>query len=81
MSNMSYCRFENTFNDLYDAASALDEKTPEEIIKNATSEFEADSVIEVIELCKKIADKYGDERNIRKLKRLLKERTYCDETN
>lgn len=54
MSNMSYCRFQNTEGDLrdcYDALNDDDELSPEE--EKAKQRL--------IKLCQKIADNYGEE--------------------
>jgi len=52
MSNMSYCRFENTLGDLEDCYDSMDE----------TDELqgrEKSSRKEIIELCCRIAEEYG----------------------
>lgn len=57
MSNMSYCRFENTFRDLQDCRDHMDETadlSPEE--KKARSWL--------IDLCMEISDDYGDEPEV-----------------
>lgn len=56
MANMSYCRFQNTLEDLrscYNNMDAIDD--PE------TSPEELKAVKAIIKLCEKIADDYGDE--------------------
>lgn len=55
MSNMSYCRFQNTLRDLRDCAEAL-----EEIDGNLAelSKDEAQAANGLIELCKRIADSH-----------------------
>lgn len=52
MSNMSYCRFQNTVGDLQDCADALfDEKT--------ISEDESRAKDRLIQLCCEIAESFG----------------------
>jgi hypothetical protein len=65
MSNMSYCRFENTLDDLRDCRRALLEEGIIDLEKNA-SHREEPCVMELIELCQKITrefdnDEYGDD--------------------
>lgn len=55
MSNMSYCRFQNTLQDLKDCCDALDEDPS----RLSFEERRARWVI--LRLCKRIADDYGDE--------------------
>ncbi len=58
MGNMSYCRFENTLNDLRDCEKALgniyDEVTE-------MSSYEKNAVVELVELCKTITDNWDME--------------------
>jgi len=54
MSNMSYCRFENTLNDLRDCQDALANG-------NELSESEEKCKNKLIALCKDIVDDFGDE--------------------
>lgn len=49
MSNMSYCRFENTLRDLHDCYNHMDEDT---------SESERKAKVRLIELCQEIANDY-----------------------
>lgn len=53
MSNMSYCRFENTLSDLRDCYNNMDEDLDD-------SETEKSSRECLIRLCKKIVDRYGE---------------------
>lgn len=53
MPNMSYCRFENTVNDLQDCYDSMHEKLEEGFEKDARKRF--------IRLCVDIAEDYGDE--------------------
>ena len=55
MSNMGYCRFENTLRDLQDCRDALQE--PFEDLSND----EANAALELISLCKEIADNHYEE--------------------
>jgi len=56
MGNMSYCRFENTFNDLQDCYEALGENSLDEL-----SETEKKYAIKLIKMCRNIADDFLDE--------------------
>jgi hypothetical protein len=51
MSNMAYCRFRNTLNDLYDCFDQMDEDLSEE---------ESEARKKLINLCKRIADDADD---------------------
>ena len=55
MSNMSYCRFQNTLGDLDDCYENMD------AIGKDTSEEELAARLHLIALCKNIADEYADE--------------------
>ena len=57
MSNMSYCRFQNTLNDLRDCRDALEEPFDD------LSDDEKVAALEMIEVCKEIVDNHylGDE--------------------
>lgn len=57
MSNMSYCRFENTLQDLLDCFDALEEETPRELMEDA-SEYERNSILRLLEVCKDISERY-----------------------
>ena len=52
MSNMSYCRFENTLNDLRDCYDNLDEEV------DGTEKSSKESLIK---LCKYITEEYGED--------------------
>lgn len=52
MGNMSYCRFENTLNDLKDCYLAMDEEL---------DGSEKAARLALIELCGDITEEYGDE--------------------
>lgn len=53
MTNMSYCRFQNTLNDLRDCHENMDE--------DGLSFDEAASRLRLIKICVEIAANYGDE--------------------
>ena len=54
MSNMGYCRFQNTLADLRDCYDAMQED-------GALSEEEAKARLKLIKRCCIIADQYGEE--------------------
>ena len=56
MSNMSYCRFENTARDLEDCLDAIRDGE----INDLSSQYEVDGLEELLELCKNIVT-YKDE--------------------
>lgn len=58
MSNMSYCRFENTYGDLEDCYDNMGEEEKKDL-----SESEKEYRTEIIELCNTIINEYGDELN------------------
>ena len=60
MSNMSYCRFENTYNDLRDCQEELDNNSVEDLEKHA-NEYEKPYIRKLVELCKRIAEEHGGE--------------------
>ena len=51
MANMSYCRFENTYNDLKNCYDNIEE---------FTSKAEEDKKIDLLALCKRIVEDYGE---------------------
>jgi hypothetical protein len=55
MSNMSYCRFENTYRDLLDCFEALDEIGLVEYEKEA-NEHEKRYIKKIFELCEKFKE-------------------------
>ena len=59
MSNMSYCRFENTFRALIDCHSALLDDGIKHIQAEA-SQHESPMVMELIELCQAIAEDFNE---------------------
>ena len=52
--NMSYCRFENTANDLKDCYDAMNDGTEE------LSEYEDKALKRLIRLCRKIVENFGE---------------------
>ena len=53
---MSYCRFENTYNDLRDCQDALGNKSLDEL-----SESERKYAKRLIKMCREIADDFDEE--------------------
>lgn len=51
MANMSYCRFENTYNDLCDCYQEMDDE-------NSLSESEKKYRKKLISLCEKVVNNY-----------------------
>lgn len=58
MSNMSYCRFENTLEDLRDCLEALEDGALDRI---DMSDIERESALELIDLCGEIYNGFSDE--------------------
>lgn len=58
MANMSYCRFENTVNDMRDCEAALNEISGN--IEQLESESERKYAKKFIAFCKRIASDYED---------------------
>ena len=57
MANMSYCRFENTLDDLLDCQEALFDEGVE---NDEDSKYEARARKELVRVCVEIANSYGD---------------------
>ena len=57
--NLSYCRFENTYNDLVDCLDALDNSSIEKLEEDA-GQYERKYIRKLIELCEEIAGNYGE---------------------
>ena len=55
MSNMSYCRFQNTYPDLLDCYENMDNVT-----QGPQCEEEEKAKKKIIQLCQEIVDDYGD---------------------
>jgi hypothetical protein len=60
MSNMDYCRFQNTLQDLKDCYEHMDE-TEETDERDGLSREEAKARTRLIGLCETIAAEYGEE--------------------
>lgn len=58
MSNMSYCRFENTLHDLGDCLEALEEGA---LDRRELSDSERESALELIEMCGEIYANFSKE--------------------
>ena len=58
MSNMSYCRFENTSRDIADCIEALDEVdwNLKDLMEGATSEDESRGMKRFVKLCREVVD-------------------------
>jgi hypothetical protein len=59
--NASYCRFENTYNDLRDCLEALDNAPSVEALEKDSNEYERKYIRKLIELCEEIAGNYGNQ--------------------
>lgn len=53
--NMSYCRFENTYDDLRDCLEALENSSVKRLEEDA-SQYEKPYIRKLIELCEEIAE-------------------------
>lgn len=60
MGNMSYCRFENTHNDLLECIEGLENKGAKRYIEE-TNPYERPYILALIELCRDFADQWEDE--------------------
>ncbi len=69
MPNMPYCRFQNTLENLRDCEDALDEiiGNNNTEMRDALSENEAGAIMEMIDACARISDKYADNFTRRQL--------------
>ena len=63
MGNMSYCRFENTYEDLEDCYNALQEEGGVKGIEEEANQYEKPYIRKLIELCKDIVEEFGDEED------------------
>ena len=59
---MSYCRFENTYNDLVDCLEALGDSSIEKLEEEA-NQYERKYIRKLIELCEEIASNYGENQD------------------
>ena len=60
MPNMKHCMFENTYKDLQDCYDVLTNDGIAETEENA-NKYEVEYIRRLVELCKDIADEFGDE--------------------
>jgi hypothetical protein len=63
MSNMSYCRFQNTLSDLLDCRNALDamiDGDGDTTRSGALSEYEEEAAMQLVELCADILRRLGE---------------------
>ena len=60
---MSYCRFENTSNDISDCMEAMDEVNcdMEALLESASSEHEARGMKRFVKLCREVAEIFEGE--------------------
>lgn len=61
MANMSYCRMENTMNDLQDCFDAIAEAGSVQAYFEDCSRSEKNALVGLIELCREMDDNYGEE--------------------
>ena len=74
MSNMSYCRFENTANDVEDCYDAICDNE-----FGNMSQYEIRGFVKFVELCKMVAEQYED-FSMEELKEYIKnEQDDCEE--
>ena len=57
MGNMSYCRFENTSNDLIDCMEALEDLDAEQVYEMST--YEREGLLELIKLSNEISNQFS----------------------
>lgn len=60
---MSYCRFENTYNDLQDCYDALTEAGSIKEVEEKANKYEKGYIRKLVELCKYIVEDFGDEED------------------
>ncbi len=61
MGNMSYCRFENTYQDLEECYEALQNEGGVKEIEEEANQYEKPYIKKLIELCKDIVEEFEDE--------------------
>jgi hypothetical protein len=61
MGNMSYCRFENTFNDLEDCYHALHDVKRVQDLVDDSNEYERPFIKRLVGMCADIVEEFGDE--------------------
>ena len=57
MGNMSYCRFENTSNDLIDCMEALEDLNAEQV--SEMSSYEREGLLELVRLSNEISNQFS----------------------
>lgn len=60
MSSMSYCVFENTYGDLIECQTKLEEAGNVENLVEEVNQYEKKYVKSLVDLCKEIADRFAD---------------------
>ena len=65
MTNMSYCRFENTLHDLIDCQNALWESNSIDELMKESNDYESKSIIDLIKLCVEISDQFKDDEALK----------------
>ena len=60
MSNMSYCRFQNTYSDLFECYETLVNEGVKALEKDA-NQYEKPYIKKLVELCKDITEEFEDE--------------------
>ncbi len=61
MPNMSYCRFENTYQDLKDCQEALQNEGGVKGVEEDSNQYEKPYIKKLIELCRDIVDEFEHE--------------------
>lgn len=60
MSNIGYCRFENTYQDLLECKEALHEEGITYLLENS-NQYEKPYIKKLIELCTEISENFSEE--------------------
>ena len=61
MGNMSYCRFENTYQDLEECYEALRNEGGVKGVSEESGDYEKPYIKKLIELCRNISDDFEDD--------------------
>ena len=61
MSNMTFCRFEVTYNHLLECQEALQDAGSIRNIEEASGEYEKPYAKKLVKLCQEIVDEFGSE--------------------
>lgn len=64
MPNMSYCEFENTYNDLLDCLSSLRREGGIERLEEISNDYEKQYVKKLVSLCAKIVYEFDNDNII-----------------